>query len=107
MGNGKHTGTPAANAASRRKGNTPGSQRGGRVDQKAIRREWSGKPREGYLRPVYIYRVDSPLGIGANFRAEIVLRLTMRSAEFSPAESLSKVSRCTTRVVVFSSKVSQ
>jgi hypothetical protein len=30
MGNGKHTGTPAANAAGRKKGNTPGSQRGGR-----------------------------------------------------------------------------
>jgi hypothetical protein len=29
-----NTGTPAANAASRKTGNTPGSQRGGRVNEK-------------------------------------------------------------------------
>jgi len=38
MGNGKHTGTPAANAASRKTGNRPGSQRGRRVNEKGARR---------------------------------------------------------------------
>jgi hypothetical protein len=35
MGNGNHTGTPAANAASRKKENTPGSQRGGRENKES------------------------------------------------------------------------
>jgi len=34
----RETQTPAANAASRKKGNTPGSQRGGREDE-----EWGGR----------------------------------------------------------------
>jgi len=33
-----NTGTPAANAAGRKKGNTPGSQRGGRGE-----RAWAGR----------------------------------------------------------------
>ena len=39
-----NTGTPAANAVSRKKGNTPGSQRGGRGERKSHPRE---RPRSG------------------------------------------------------------
>jgi len=38
-----NTGTPAANAASRKKGNTPGSQRGRRENEKAASRNDLGR----------------------------------------------------------------
>ena len=44
MGNAKHTDTntqtPAANAASRKKGNTPGSQRGRRENEESQPQGW-------------------------------------------------------------------
>jgi hypothetical protein len=43
MGNGKHTGTPAANTASRKKGNTPGSQRGGPDDERTCHWKIDGR----------------------------------------------------------------
>ena len=46
MGNGKHTGTPAANAASRKSEITPGSQRGGR-DATGRSQERPANPRCG------------------------------------------------------------
>jgi hypothetical protein len=44
MGNGKHKGTPAANAAGRKKGNAPCSQRGRRVSEEGSpwRIVWGG-----------------------------------------------------------------
>jgi len=45
-GNRKHTGTPAANAASQKKGNTPGSQGGRRGDEKAASGDDPGRLRK-------------------------------------------------------------
>jgi len=43
-----NTGTPAANAAIRKMGNTPGSQRSGREGEAGIANRDTGKSRGGY-----------------------------------------------------------